>query len=153
MHNIIIIVANKSGYRYWYCKKDVYSVPAFLLFLSFVFQVEQSSRCLYISTNPVWLLPQRVKQKGKTEGANLSETPHTELCTQTSRNIKQINSNITYFPLRTATPTVLLGVAMLATKLHWRAWGSHLEDSVGKSTEVEVWILKSKNLSASRHHE
>lgn len=33
----------------------------------------------------------------------------------------------TYFPLSTATPTVLLGVAMLATKLHWRACGSHLE--------------------------
>lgn len=34
---------------------------------------------------------------------------------------------LTHLPLSTATPTVLLGVAMLATKLHWRAWGSHLE--------------------------
>lgn len=33
---------------------------------------------------------------------------------------------LTYLLLSTATPTVLLGVAMLATKLHWRAWGSHL---------------------------
>lgn len=32
----------------------------------------------------------------------------------------------TYLLLSTATPTVLLGVAILATKLHWRAWGSHL---------------------------
>lgn len=37
---------------------------------------------------------------------------------------------LTYLLLSTATPTVLLGVAMLATKFHWRAWGSHLWEIV-----------------------
>lgn len=44
---------------------------------------------------------------------------------------------LTHLPLSTATPTVLLGVAMLATKLHWRAWGSHLV----KNNVNNFWIL------------
>lgn len=50
-------------------------------------------------------------------------------------------TQLSYLLLSTATPTVLLGVAMLATKLHWRAWGSHLWETTETLSQTNQCLL------------